>query len=128
MSNSESEDFGFNYNSEQNESLASENYESIPEAQAPETTFFDDLMAEVDVEPTGGAGGPNDMYFRYNKLAKEYNTIDKNMANRIRSHGKQKVQEAFPGYQSGGKRKTLRKRKSTKTRKTRKNRSYRKRY
>jgi len=130
MSNIES--IGFNYNSGQenygnNGSLTSENYETISDVpdQAPEPNFFDDLMAEVDAEPTGGAGGPNSMFFRYNQLAKEYNTIDKNMANRIRVHGKQKVKETFPN-QFGGK--TIRKRRSMKTRKNKKQRSYRKRY
>jgi hypothetical protein len=119
MSNSGS-NFGFNYNS------AEESYGPAENTQSePEQTFFDDLMAEVDAEPTGGAGGPNNMFFRYNQLAKEYNTVDKNMAERIREHGKEKVKETFPNYQEGGRKKTYRKRRSTKKRNTRKTRSRR---
>jgi hypothetical protein len=85
--------------------------------------FVNDMLAELNEEPTGGAGGPNNMFRRYNEASKPYSDAE-NFATalRIRSHGKAKVLEAFPDWnQSAGKRrKTHRKnRKNRKNRKTR---------
>jgi hypothetical protein len=89
------------------------------------TDFFTDLMQEINEEPLGGAGGPNSMVFKYEKHAKEYNDVDPNLAQRIRNHGKDKVRNSFPDYetQNAGSRK-----KRTNRRSTRKARKERKRY
>jgi hypothetical protein len=85
--------------------------------------FVNHMLAELNEEPTGGAGGPNNMFRRYNEASKPFSNAE-NFATalRIRSHGKAKVLEAFPDWnQSAGKRrKTHRKnRKNRKNRKTR---------
>lgn len=74
---------------------------------------FEDWMAEIDAEPAAGSGSPNNIYLKYERVARNYNNIDPNLAKRIRNHGK-KAMGARHTYKKNRK---SRKGKSRKTRK-----------